>query len=88
MKKYLNEFISFISKKQALIKAWVTQVLLKKYLTPIALTFVYFFVLGPTSLIAKLFFKSALSKSSIDPKTFWLNKIDNYSTQKDSRSQS
>lgn len=88
MKKYLNQIISFISKKQALIKEWVTQVLLKKYLTPIALIFVYFFILGPTSLIAKIFFKSALSKSSQDINTFWLTKKDTYSRKTDSLSQS
>jgi hypothetical protein len=88
MKKYLNEIASLISKKLALIKEWVTQVLLKKYLTPFALVLVYFFILGPTSLIAKIFFKSALSKSSQDINTFWLTKKETYSKKTDSLSQS
>ena len=46
------------------IKEWVTSVLLKKVITPFALVVIYFLILGPTSLVAKMFFRSALAKTS------------------------
>lgn len=77
-----------LKKIHTAIKTWVTQVLLKKILTPIILIIVYYFILGPTSLVAKIFFRSSLSKSVKSQKTNWLNTSDFKTTLESSRKQS
>ena len=55
-----------------IVKEWITQVLFRKFLTPIVLVFVYFLVVGPTSLVAKIFFRDALKKSSGRNDSNWI----------------
>lgn len=45
------------------IKNFVVNVLFQKFLVPAALIFIYFFVLGPTSIVARIFFRKALKHS-------------------------
>lgn len=79
-----NKFLQIHEK----IKVWVTQVLLKKIVTPIALVLVYIFVLGPTSIVAKVFFRRALTKSSQRAGTNWVAAENFESTLEGSRTQS
>lgn len=53
------------------IKEWVTQVLFRKFLTPIVLVVIYFLVLGPTSVVSRIFFRSKLTKSIKNESTNW-----------------
>ena len=70
----MKEKIFLLQRK---IKEWITQVLFKIFLTPIILFIIYFVILGPTSIIAKLFFRKALSKSTYNQNSNWLE-VKNY----------
>ncbi len=58
------------------IKEWVTQVLFRKILTPFVLVLIYFFVLGPTSIVSKIFFRKKLTKSITNKDTNWNETVD------------
>lgn len=70
------------------VKTWVTQVFLKKFLTPVVLVLVYYFILGPTSIVARIFFRSALSKSPKTTDSNWLMNNSFETTLESSRKQS
>ena len=64
------------------VKEWITQVLFRKFLTPFILVVVYFFVLGPTSVFARIFLRSALNKSPKSPDSNWIE-TDNFEGSKE-----
>ncbi len=64
------------------IRDWLTQVAFKRYLTPFALIFVYVFILGLTSIVAKLLFRKSLTKSSHRSDTNW-TQVANYEGSSD-----
>ncbi len=55
--------IEKIKKFHGHVKNFVVNVLFQKFLVPAALIFIYFFVVGPTSIFARLFFRKALNHS-------------------------
>ena len=71
-----------ILKINRVAKEWITQVLFKKFLTPIVLVFVYIFVLGPTSVFARIFFRKTLNKSPENPNSNWIDTV-NYEGSKE-----
>jgi hypothetical protein len=79
-----EKFLKFNKK----IKDWLTQVLFKKFLTPIALVLIYTFVVGFTSIIAKIFFRKFLEKKSLSDNSNWLSVENNDELIEDSLKQS
>lgn len=79
-----QKFLEFHRK----IKEWVTQVLFRKILTPMALVFIYFFVLGPTSIVSKIFFRKKLTKTISNVNTNWNEVVDYEGSLQDSYFQS
>ncbi len=47
-------------------------IVLQKVFGTLALFFIYFFVLGPTSLVARLFFSSALNSKTLSKDSNWV----------------
>ncbi len=70
------------------LRDWLTQVLFKRYLTPFSLVLVYVLVLGPTSLIAKIFFRHALRKGPRRNDTNWVDLKDYEGSASDGLKQS
>jgi hypothetical protein len=70
------------------IREWLTQVLFKRYLTPLALVVVYVFVLGPTSVVARVLFRKHLAKTSGRADTNWITVAGYEGTRDDSLKQS
>lgn len=70
------------------IKEWVTQVLFRKFLTPIVLVLIYFLVLGPTSIVSRIFFRKKLTKSINNPNTNWNETVSYEGDLQDSQYQS
>lgn len=54
------------------IEWFLITIVLQKILGTLALFLIYFFVLGPTSLFAKLFFASALQSKTISKASNWV----------------
>lgn len=77
-----------IKKIHRAIKEWITQVLFRKFLTPFILVVVYFLILGPTSIFARIFVRKALSKSSKNPNSNWIDTDNFEGTKEDSLVQS
>ena len=56
---------NFIKKIQNIIKTWIALFLIKKILVPISLVIIYFFILGPTSIVVRIFFRKYIVKSNL-----------------------
>jgi hypothetical protein len=53
------------------IKNWIANTLLKKFIIPSLLFLIYFLVLGPTSLIAKIFYRNKLIRRNKSDTSNW-----------------
>lgn len=51
---------------------FLISIVLQKVLGTIALFFIYFFVLGPTSLVARIFFSRSLSSKTLSKDSKWV----------------
>lgn len=80
--------MNHIKNLHRIIKNWVTNTLLAKIIIPIILTFIYFLVLGPTSVIAKIFFRKHLSKTANSTEANWSSVQENIDTLAELKKQS
>lgn len=53
-------------------KDFAVNILLRKVIIPMMLTFTYFAVIGPFSILAKIFSRKMLNQNSLTDKTFWI----------------
>lgn len=53
------------------LKNWVVTVLLRNIIIPFVLMLIYFLILGPTSLFAKIFYRHQLHRRSNTPDSNW-----------------
>jgi hypothetical protein len=79
---------NYIKQLHINLKKWVTEFLLSKVIIPIVLTLIYIVVLGPTSIIAKIFFKAHLTKRSLHLDTNWIDNVNEIPTLEELKKQS
>lgn len=70
------------------LKVFIVDVLFKKYLVPMALISTYFFVLGPTSIFARIFFRRSLTQDEGNAESSWQTARDYHPSLEDSLKQS
>lgn len=78
----------FFQKLNNKIKNWVSEFLLKRFLIPLVLCLIYIFLVGPTSIVAKIFFRKKLNRRNESEITNWHINLDENLTIEDLKGQS